>query len=56
MLLAKRLGDLNIRKGISGSLLRFCIMVNAPNRAADVKSNDMVRTEVHPASFAVTIA
>jgi hypothetical protein len=31
-------------------------MVNVPNRAADVKSKDTVCTEVHPASFAVTIA
>src|SRR5215210_4795830 len=55
-LLAKRLDVLNMRKGMRGSLLRFCIITNAPNRPADVKSKDTVCGELRPASFAVTIA
>jgi hypothetical protein len=44
-------GHENMRKGIRGSLVRFCIMVNAPSRAADVKSKDTVWNEPHPASI-----
>jgi hypothetical protein len=56
MLFAKRLDVLNKCKGIRGSLLRFCIIINAPSRAEDVNSKGTVWSEVHPTSFAVTIA
>src|SRR5215217_1288645 len=53
----------NMRSGIRGSLLRFCIARKAANSASDPDSKENVCSESHPplpplvaTSFAVTIA
>jgi hypothetical protein len=49
-------GVLKMLSGIRGSLMRFCVAMNGPNKPAQIDTNEMICGKLHSASFAVTIA
>jgi hypothetical protein len=49
-------GVLKMLSGMKGSLMRFCMAMNGPNKPAETDTNEMNCGELHSASFAVTIA